>query len=150
MYTYWETSGVSINVNQLHLFSKLGQMCNLGMLHRYNTGISSVYESTLTADKALNVLYSNYREDCAGTTEIGSYQNAWWHVTFKSLSTIFKINLIFREKCKFSQICKFQKTNYFRRYLGDGLRGRGLPTCFHVCIPIFESIYSINAPIFQI
>lgn len=67
MYTYWETSGVSVNVNKFYLFSKLGQMCNLGMHHRYNTGISSVYESTLTADKAFNVLYSNYREDCAGT-----------------------------------------------------------------------------------
>lgn len=150
MYTYWETSGVSVNVNKFYHFSKLGQMCNLGMHHRYNTGISSVYESTLTADKAFNVLYSNYREDCAGTTEINSYQNAWWQVTFKSLSTIFKISLIFREKCKFSQICKFQKTYYLRRYLGDGLRGRGFPACFHVCIPFFESIYSINAPIFQI
>ncbi|XP_034319453.2 uncharacterized protein [Magallana gigas] len=79
------------------------QLCNLGNLksHRYNTSISSVYVGTgdvpLTADKAFNGQYSNYLSQCAGTKQDLWNKTAWWQVTFKSLSMIFKINLIFRE-----------------------------------------------------
>lgn len=150
MYTYWETSGVSVNVNKFYFFFQNQVKCVILACTIVTTLAYHRYMKVRLQQTKPLMYYIQIIVKSARTTEINSYRNAWWQVTFKSLSTIFKISLIFREKCKFSQISKFQKTYYLRRYLGDGLRGRGLPACFHVCIPFFESIYSINAPIFQI
>lgn len=96
-------------------------MCNLGRLHPNKTSISSIYshkDGELTADKAFDGNYFNYFGECAGTKENGNTHNekAWWEVTFRSISTIFKINLIFREECKFSWICmSFKEGNIFGR-----------------------------------
>nr|XP_011434355.2 uncharacterized protein LOC105333199 [Crassostrea gigas] len=76
------------------------QICNLGMDNRNETNLSSVYHygyAELTADKALNGNYSIHHTDCAGSANDTSRPYAWWQVTFKSVSKIFKINLIFRE-----------------------------------------------------
>ncbi|XP_052689783.1 uncharacterized protein LOC128167874 [Crassostrea angulata] len=78
------------------------QLCNLGKSHLNNTSISSIYVGTgdvrLIAENAFNGQYSDYIPQCAGTQPVAWSQTAWWQVTFKSLSMIFKINLIFREE----------------------------------------------------
>ncbi|XP_034308055.2 uncharacterized protein [Magallana gigas] len=87
------------------VFRKLKcQICNLGMEYKEETKLSSVYQydetysfAKLTADKALNGKYSHHPTDCSGSVVTGVRPNAWWRVTFQSVSKISKINLIFRE-----------------------------------------------------
>ncbi|XP_062578281.1 uncharacterized protein LOC134240189 [Saccostrea cucullata] len=81
-----------------------GQLCNLGIHHRRDTSISTVYkyydlpgEPALTADKALDGKYYVHQHECAGSDVNKPFGEAWWQVTLKSTSNIFKINLVFRE-----------------------------------------------------
>ncbi|XP_061177941.1 uncharacterized protein LOC133186701 [Saccostrea echinata] len=81
-----------------------GQLCNLGMHHRRDTSLSSIYVyydlpgvPHLTAEKALDGKYYNHPHECAGSDVRQVISEAWWQVTFKSTANIFKINLVFRE-----------------------------------------------------
>lgn len=82
------------------------------MEYKEETKLSSVYHydetysfAKLTADKALNGKYSHHPTDCSGSNVTGFRPNAWWRVTFQSVSKISKINLIFRELCKCPKVC---------------------------------------------
>lgn len=109
MYTCNNTLGSLVTI-LIYLSSLIiGQVCNLGTLHRASTSISTeyVYENLdgnprLIAEKALDGKYYDHPNDCAGSVVNEPIGEAWWKVTFKSISKIFKINLVFRELCKFN------------------------------------------------
>ncbi|XP_062578230.1 uncharacterized protein LOC134240145 [Saccostrea cucullata] len=83
-------------------------MCNLGIVHRHNASLSSVYvyylpdevtvTSKLLAEKALDSKYYRHKWDCAGSLDKQPDRDAWWQVTFSSPSMIYKMNFVFREK----------------------------------------------------
>lgn len=109
MYT-WNNTLDSLVTILIYLSSLIiGQVCNLGTLHRNSTSISTeyVYENLdgnprLIAEKALDGKYHIHPHECAGSDVAQAFGEAWWEVTFKSISKIFKINLVFRELCKFN------------------------------------------------
>ncbi|XP_048779630.2 uncharacterized protein LOC125683012 [Ostrea edulis] len=77
------------------------QICNLGMHHRMGTSLSTIYVysgiSKTTPEKALDGKYYVHHLDCANSDDTKAYREAWWEVTLKSISKIFKVNLVFRE-----------------------------------------------------
>ena len=81
-------------------------VCNLCRLPNVTTNSSSRYRYTnsieLIASLAVNGKYQNHGNgDCAGTNVGINFTNAWWNISLPGLATIYKVNLLFREKCKF-------------------------------------------------
>jgi hypothetical protein len=75
----------------------------LGKNHTRETNISSIYQYSDTLgnqltipENALDGKYSDSRFDCAGSIVQQPVPEAWWQVTLKSISKIFKVNLVFR------------------------------------------------------
>ncbi|XP_078334144.1 uncharacterized protein LOC111133852 isoform X4 [Crassostrea virginica] len=79
-------------------------VCNLCLLPNVVTNLSSTYYYTefkieLNASLAVNGKYQNHKEgDCAGTNVKRNFTNAWWNISLPGLATIYKVNLLFREK----------------------------------------------------
>lgn len=104
-----DTLDILVTILIYLFFLIIGQVCNLGTLHRGSTSISTEYvyvdlpgSPVLSAEKALDGKYYYHPNDCAGSVVAQAIGQAWWEVTFKSISKIFRINLVFREQCKFN------------------------------------------------
>ncbi|XP_055998162.1 uncharacterized protein LOC130047378 isoform X2 [Ostrea edulis] len=77
------------------------EVCNLGRSYRKTTTASSRYtyqnSKPLTPDKALDESYYIHSDDCFSSNDEHTNTSAWWEVTFRCISKIFQINLVFRE-----------------------------------------------------
>ncbi|XP_048779628.2 uncharacterized protein LOC125683011 [Ostrea edulis] len=77
------------------------EVCNLGRSYRKTTTASSRYtyqnSNPLTPDKALDESYYIHSDDCFSSNDEHTNTSAWWEVTFRCISKIFQINLVFRE-----------------------------------------------------
>ena len=116
-----QNSYFELKIDNIYLFlcSFTGQrpssdstVCNLCRLPNVVTTSSLTYYYTyfrieLNASLAVNGKYQNHSNgDCAGTNVGITFTNAWWNISLPGLATIYKVNLLFREKCKFFEWSK--------------------------------------------
>lgn len=98
-------------------------LCNLCRLENVITSQSSSYillirNKTFTSRQAIDGKFQNHWRNCAGTGVDETYNEAWWKITLPDLATIYKINLMFREKSKliyYMYILSLKLIKYYMR-----------------------------------
>nr|XP_022338211.1 E-selectin-like [Crassostrea virginica] len=84
------------------------RVCNLCRLPNVDTNSSDIYEYKKTdkqryiplyASLAVDQKYQNHSNgDCFGSKTGGPFPRAWWSISLPGQATIYKVNLLFREK----------------------------------------------------
>ena len=118
--TFWSTKSKLKHIDNIRLFlcSFTGQrslggprVCNLCRLPNVDTRSSAIYKYEKTSDQryiplnaslAVDQKYQNHSNgDCFGSKTGEPFDKAWWSISLPGQATIYKVNLLFREKSKF-------------------------------------------------